>query len=48
MSKRLGGIIGCFVNSTASRLLGFKHPSTQHRYSYSSKDKAHSRVTKVG
>ena len=36
-----------FENSSASRLLGFQHPSTRHRYSYSFKEKAH-RVTKVG
>ena len=36
-----------FVNSTASRLLGFEHPSNQHRYSYSSEAKAQ-RATKVG
>ena len=36
-----------FDNSSASRLLGFGHPSSRHWYSYSFKEKAH-RVTKVG
>ena len=35
------------LHSTASRLLGFEHSSTQLRYSYSSKAKAHI-ITKVG